>query len=181
MKGSLSKRKRFSVFQRDGFTCQYCGRRPPDVMLQVDHIVPSSKGGSDDTTNLITSCFDCNSGKSDTSLDAVPDSLVDIQSRRIEALQQAAAVQKLERKQERAIQKQIEDLEAEFVTKGRIFNSETRRSIRLFLTKLGYEEVFQAMHTADARGYIANEKEWRYFCGICWNRIREREGSHDAD
>lgn len=62
---SLSKSKRFEIFKRDGFTCRYCGQRPPDVTLEVDHIHPSSKGGSDDELNLLTSCFDCNRGKSD--------------------------------------------------------------------------------------------------------------------
>jgi hypothetical protein len=60
----LSKSVRFEVFARDGFTCQYCGRRPPDVVLECDHIHPQSKGGKNDLTNLITSCFDCNRGKS---------------------------------------------------------------------------------------------------------------------
>lgn len=65
---ALSKRVRFEIFKRDGFTCQYCGQRPPEVVLEVDHIHPSSKGGSDDEINLITSCFDCNRGKSDKKL-----------------------------------------------------------------------------------------------------------------
>lgn len=60
---ALSKSKRFEIFKRDGFTCQYCGMRPPDVVLEVDHIDPRSKGGSDDELNLITACFDCNRGK----------------------------------------------------------------------------------------------------------------------
>ncbi len=60
---SLSKSRRFEVFKRDGFTCQYCGSRPPDVVLEVDHIQPRSKGGDDDELNLITSCVECNRGK----------------------------------------------------------------------------------------------------------------------
>lgn len=62
---ALSKAKRFEVFKRDGFTCQYCGRRPDDgvTILEVDHIHPRAEGGSDDEMNLITSCVDCNRGK----------------------------------------------------------------------------------------------------------------------
>lgn len=60
----LSKKLRFEVFKRDSFTCVYCGRSAPDVVLHVDHIVPVSKGGTDDLTNLVTSCADCNLGKS---------------------------------------------------------------------------------------------------------------------
>lgn len=62
---NLSNRIRFEVFKRDSFTCQYCGSKAPEVVLQVDHIVPVSKGGSDDLLNLVTSCKTCNSGKSD--------------------------------------------------------------------------------------------------------------------
>jgi hypothetical protein len=60
---AISKSKRFEVFARDSFTCQYCGRRPPEVVLEVDHIHPRSKSGADADVNLITSCWDCNRGK----------------------------------------------------------------------------------------------------------------------
>lgn len=65
---ALLKKIRFEVFKRDSFTCQYCGRAAPDVLLEVDHIKPVSKDGDNDITNLITSCFDCNHGKSDREL-----------------------------------------------------------------------------------------------------------------
>ncbi|MEN6290684.1 MAG: HNH endonuclease [Methanobacterium sp.] len=54
---------RFRILHRDNFTCQYCGRRAPEVVLEVDHIVPLSKGGKDDDENLTTSCRECNRGK----------------------------------------------------------------------------------------------------------------------
>jgi hypothetical protein len=59
---------RFEVFKRDSFTCQYCGRKAPDVVLQVDHITPVAAGGENDILNLATSCRECNSGKSDKKL-----------------------------------------------------------------------------------------------------------------
>jgi len=64
----LSKKTRFEVFKRDAFTCQYCGKKSPEVILHVDHINPVSKGGDNDLMNLITSCQSCNSGKSDITL-----------------------------------------------------------------------------------------------------------------
>lgn len=64
----LSNKIRFEVFKRDSFTCQYCGTSAPDVVLEIDHIEPVSKGGDNDITNLITSCKRCNSGKSDRKL-----------------------------------------------------------------------------------------------------------------
>jgi hypothetical protein len=54
---------RFEIFRRDNFTCQYCGRKAPEVRLQVDHIVAWSRGGSNDISNLVTSCVECNIGK----------------------------------------------------------------------------------------------------------------------
>lgn len=61
---AVTKKLRFEVFKRDSFTCQYCGSKAPDVVLEVDHIKPKSKGGDDNILNLVTSCFDCNRGKS---------------------------------------------------------------------------------------------------------------------
>ena len=65
---TLSKKIRFEVFKRDSFTCQYCGRSAPDVILEVDHINPVANGGDNDIMNLITSCRDCNRGKGKTEL-----------------------------------------------------------------------------------------------------------------
>lgn len=65
---SMTKKTRFEVFKRDSFSCQYCGRSAPEVVLRVDHIKPVAKDGGDDLLNLITACFDCNAGKSDRML-----------------------------------------------------------------------------------------------------------------
>ncbi len=59
----VSVRTRFEVFKRDNFTCRYCGRKSPEVVLEVDHIVPCCEGGTDDQMNLAVSCWDCNRGK----------------------------------------------------------------------------------------------------------------------
>ena len=66
---AIGKKLRFEVFKRDKFQCQYCGAKAPDVVLQCDHINPVSKGGENELLNLITSCKDCNAGKSDRLLD----------------------------------------------------------------------------------------------------------------
>lgn len=55
---------RIKILKRDRYTCKYCGARAPDVELEVDHKIPVSRGGTDDESNLITSCLDCNRGKS---------------------------------------------------------------------------------------------------------------------
>lgn len=65
----VSKKIRFEVFKRDNFTCQYCGRKAPDVVLEVDHITPVAESGDNSIMNLITSCKDCNRGKGARKLD----------------------------------------------------------------------------------------------------------------
>lgn len=65
---AISKRMRFEVLKRDSFTCQYCGKQPPDTVLHLDHIKPVSKGGKNTILNLVTSCVDCNLGKSNVEL-----------------------------------------------------------------------------------------------------------------
>ena len=59
----LSKRLRFDVLERDRFTCRYCGAKPEDGALHVDHIIAVVEGGKTEFSNLITSCEPCNSGK----------------------------------------------------------------------------------------------------------------------
>lgn len=60
---------RYKVLERDGFACRYCGRRPPEVELEVDHAVAWAAGGDTNIDNLVTSCRDCNRGKSAGSVD----------------------------------------------------------------------------------------------------------------
>ena len=59
----ISSKLRFEVLRRDKFVCQYCGACGPNVELEVDHVIPVSRGGTDDIKNLKTSCVTCNRGK----------------------------------------------------------------------------------------------------------------------
>lgn len=69
MRMTIKGKLRFEIFKRDNFTCQYCGRKAPEVKLTIDHRDAQSAGGSDDITNLKTCCEDCNSGKGSTPLE----------------------------------------------------------------------------------------------------------------
>lgn len=57
---------RTAVFSRDDYTCTYCGER--GKRLECDHVVPVSKGGSNDLGNLATACLPCNRSKRDKTL-----------------------------------------------------------------------------------------------------------------
>lgn len=68
---NISKETRAIVYERDGFTCQMCGRAAgdPDVLhpgrkvqLTIGHKIPQSQGGSDELDNLRAECSDCNEG-----------------------------------------------------------------------------------------------------------------------
>lgn len=68
---SMSKKTRFEIFKRDSFTCQYCGKQPPEVVLVIDHINPVKEGGDNDELNLVTACEACNQGKGARKLDTM--------------------------------------------------------------------------------------------------------------
>lgn len=54
---------RENVYIRDQFTCQYCARKFPAKELTIDHVLPASKGGPKNWTNVVTACRCCNQKK----------------------------------------------------------------------------------------------------------------------
>ena len=63
-RGKVSSKMRFEIFERDGYCCKKCGSRDN---LEIDHIIPISKGGKSTYDNLQTLCHNCNYNKgSDT-------------------------------------------------------------------------------------------------------------------
>lgn len=57
------KLTRKNIYIRDKYTCQYCGRKLPADKLNIDHVVPRSKGGRNTWTNLVCTCHECNTKK----------------------------------------------------------------------------------------------------------------------
>ena len=75
--------KRRVLFERDKWTCQYCGEIVSSDNATLDHYIPQSKGGSNSRGNLRTCCLLCNSIKSGKSYDeAAPLILKSLQERR---------------------------------------------------------------------------------------------------
>ena len=58
---------RFEILKRDDYRCQMCGVTAKDgAALEIDHITPVAKGGTNDADNLQVLCRECNAGKSDS-------------------------------------------------------------------------------------------------------------------
>lgn len=63
-------RTRREILERDDSTCRYCGVREEGYM-EVDHVVPASKGGSDEKSNLVACCRTCNRKKSNKPVESL--------------------------------------------------------------------------------------------------------------
>lgn len=64
----IRQEKRLAIYIRDGFSCAYCGRDLKDAAPQdinLDHLLPRSAGGTNEATNLVTSCKSCNCSRQD--------------------------------------------------------------------------------------------------------------------
>jgi 5-methylcytosine-specific restriction endonuclease McrA len=55
-----AKLTRRNIYFRDGNTCQYCGKRFRNTDLNIDHVIPKSRGGHDSWENLVCACVPCN-------------------------------------------------------------------------------------------------------------------------
>ena len=57
--------KRNRILARDKYRCQFCGKKGGDLDLTIDHLLPSSRGGSTSPENLVAACRPCNQRKGD--------------------------------------------------------------------------------------------------------------------
>ena len=63
----MTKKLRESILKRDNYTCCICHNstyKEPNLLLEVDHIIPVSRGGLTVERNLQTLCWKCNRSKS---------------------------------------------------------------------------------------------------------------------
>lgn len=170
----IPKRTRFEVFKRDKFTCQYCGKSAPDVVLQVDHVIPVSKGGTNEIMNLVTSCLECNLGKSNVELN--DDSAIKVMKKQIDELaerrQQIEMMYEWQRglidTEEFAVGK-INELVHELF--GVYLSENGLKSARSFLKKYGFEKTAIAYRIAESQ-YGAADPEYAIgkVGGILYNR-----------
>lgn len=183
---AIGKTLRFEIFARDAFTCQYCGRRPPDVVLEVDHIHPQSKGGLDEPVNLITSCFDCNRGKRDRLVSEVaprPDAdlmFLRVQQEIAEAERYLAAKKKRDK-----VQAKVRDVLMDLWREQLDSDPPTLPIWNSWINKYGCEEIEIAITKTGARarfgdlagGSSANKREryGKYVSAILRDRWEAKE------
>jgi hypothetical protein len=173
---AISKKIRFEVFKRDGFACVYCGRTPPNVLLEADHINPKSIGGEDDINNLATSCFDCNRGKKAIPLSTIPQQISEnteiLQEKELQFSEYNKILKKIKTRTNKSI-RNIEIIFQGFFPDSK-FSPNFKISIKTFLKSLSEKDIIESMEMACDRkqrdGYTATLK---YFCGICWHKIKK--------
>jgi len=156
-KRSVSKKTRFEVFKRDSFKCQYCGKSAPDVILNCDHIKPISKGGNNGLMNLITACFDCNSGKSNRKLS--DQSVIKKQKMQIDELNERREQLKLLQKYRESV-KSIDQEKVSYLVSlieddlvGCIVSDLEINSIKSWVKKYQYKIIIESME-ASAKQYL---------------------------
>lgn len=174
---AISKKTRFDVFKRDGFACQYCGAHPPQSVLQVDHIIPVAEGGQNDPDNLVTACDHCNQGKGARSLESIPASLSSRAADVIEREAQLRGYSEVMAAQRLRIDSdawQVADIFIEQFRDAGI-RKDWFQSVRQFIEKIGAHECIRAMELAVSRKPFSRDHAFRYFCGICWNIVREAQ------
>ena len=183
----ISRKLRFEVFKRDSFTCQYCGKSAPDVVLHVDHIKPIKEGGTNDIMNLVTSCADCNLGKgarklSDTSEVAKAKKQLDEINAKREQLEMM-----VKWKQELS---QIGDKEIDVIAKrfeelsGYGVNGHGRKNIKKWVKQYSLSELYDCVEVSCDR-YLDNVgedvskesalKAFDYIPKIAYWRERQRQ------
>lgn len=169
----ISTRARFEVFKRDGFTCQYCGAHPPDVTLHVDHVIAIANGGRNDMDNLVTACADCNLGKSSVPLAVAPQSLEQKSAEIAEREAQLVGYQEIINMKRQRIEDDAWRV-VDVLYPGRSeINRNMLSSIKMFVDRLGLEKTMEAADIAFRwSGSRSHWPKFRYFCGVCWKRIR---------
>lgn len=180
---NLSKKTRFEVFKRDSFTCQYCGRKAPDVVLEVDHIKPVSKGGDNNIINLITSCSSCNNGKSNIPLD-VQDELAKNQKQLEELQERRTQMEMMVEWKERLYSLTEEGATMildVFADKTNVnLNESAKSEIIGWIDKFGFEQVLDATYIAIQTYYKGTDESidntFNKIGGICFiTKQREKD------
>jgi hypothetical protein len=150
------------------------------VKLHVDHVTPVALGGTDDPSNLVTACADCNSGKAATPANAevVADVAADAQ-RWAEAMKRAAEAADADKtaaaKYANAFKRRWDS--HRWGDKGQYRNElpdNWKNSVDAFRRAgLPIDQLKEAVDIACTNSYIPLSRVFRYMCGVAWKRIEK--------
>jgi hypothetical protein len=176
---AVSRRLRYEVLRRDDFTCRYCGGKAPDVELEVDHVQPTTLGGSDEPSNLATACAGCNAGKSSISPDSpIVEGVSDDALRWARAMEMAAEIASREAGR-------MEGFCAAFVSEWEDWKTPDgattplpagwERSIGMWIRAgLSQRDIHLGIPIVMEKR-MNDTKRWRYFCGVMWRKLEARQ------
>lgn len=184
----VTKRLRYEILRRDGHKCRYCGSTAPDVKLTVDHVVPVALGGPDEPSNLVAACEPCNSGKTSISADApIVANVAGDAMRWAAAMERAAEIARADyekRLQYRSVFRQVWDRwgtgEGDDRTQVPLEDGWAQSLDNFHEAGLPDWELGEAVTLAMSRQKVKPVDTFKYFCGICWTKIRKMQADARA-
>lgn len=166
---AVSKRLRFEILRRDNHACRYCGRCAPEVKLTVDHVTPETLGGSDDPSNLVAACAECNGGKSSVPADAALVADVSADAFRWAAAMRQAAEELADK--DEAMELVLDAVQEAW--KPFWLPADWAGSVVTFIHAGLDQEALLSLVAVAYRKRGLDSGRWSYFCGCCWKRIRQ--------
>lgn len=177
---AVSKRTRYEVLKRDNHTCRYC--RSTENALTIDHVVPVALGGTDDPTNLVAACKDCNAGKSSTSPDAPLVEDVKNDTIRWAAAMEMAARRAMKRHEEAVdyvhdwtLSWNKYDIGYQSLPAGWEESIDGFRRAGLTI-----EQLQLALAISMSKRHVALREKFRYMCGVAWSMVTEMQAEAKA-
>jgi len=165
----ISKRTRFEILRRDAHACRYCGACAPDAALTVDHVTPVALGGTDDPSNLVAACRDCNAGKASTAPDA--QLVADV---REDAIRHAALIREAYAVLVERMGKRDDYIDTWAESYCDHLPADWRNTIgRWFEMAVPLELIIDAAEKACSKTQrFRGTDRFAYMCGIVWNQVR---------
>lgn len=181
---ALSKRLRYEILRRDNHACRYCGAAAPDVKITVDHVIPTALGGTNEATNLVAACTDCNAGKASTNpeSDLVGD-VNDDALRWANAMKRASELERTAREGK----ERVADIFLEAWSKDAFMGRHPALPEDWYITlyrflDLGLDEsdLIDAARLSLATVRVHRDGKFSYFCGIVYRTLERRTAAARA-